>query len=84
MTYTVKMHPKVQDFLDKLDRHLADRIRTRLKLLREDPFTHLEHFEGDYYKFRIGEYRALVDVDKARRIVFVRHLDSRGRIYRRR
>lgn len=83
MSYTVKLHPKVQDFLDKLDRHLAERIRNRLKLLRDAPFSHLEHYEGDYYKFRIGDYRALVDVDKAGKVVFVRHLDTRGRIYKR-
>ena len=83
MAYAVKLHPKVQDFLDKLDRHIAERIRKRLELLREDPFVHLEHYEGDYYKFRIGIYRALMDVDKPRKIVFVRHLDTRERIYKR-
>ena len=78
MAYAVKLHPKVQDFLNKLDRHVAQRIRKRLELLKNDPFNYLDHFEGDYYKFRIGDYRALIDVDKTRKIVFVRHLDTRG------
>tara|TARA_B100000315_G_C14571747_1_gene585935 strand:+ start:107 stop:349 length:243 start_codon:yes stop_codon:yes gene_type:complete len=46
-------------------------------------FLTLQHFEGkDYYKFRIGTYRALIDVDKQRKIVFVRHLDHRSKIYK--
>ena len=84
MTYEVKLHPKVRKFLDKSDKHISDRIRNRLKLLRENPFHYLEHYEGeDCYKFRLGDYRALIDVDNSRKIVFVRVLDLRGRIYKR-
>jgi mRNA interferase RelE/StbE len=82
MSYTVKLHTKVNKFLDKSDEFISDRIKKRLRLLKEDPFRYLEHYEGkDYYKFRIGDYRALVDVDKSRKIVFIRVLDHRGRIY---
>jgi len=83
MSYAVKLHPAVIKFLDKLDKHLAERTKKRLKLLKENPYRYLEHFEGqDFYKFRIGDYRALIDVDKSRKIVFVRVLDHRGRIYK--
>jgi len=82
MSYTVKLHPKVNKFLNKSDISISDRIKKRLRLLIDDPFRYLEHYEGkDYYKFRMGHYRALVDVDKSRKIVFIRVLDHRGKIY---
>lgn len=84
MIYTVKLNPKVNKFLNKCDKILSERIKKKLRLLKEEPFIYLEHYEGkDYYKLRIGDYRALVDVDNSRKIIFVRVLDHRGRIYKR-
>ena len=85
MTYAVKLHPKVQKFLEKLDNQISVLIKKRLNLLKNDnPFRFLEHYESENcYKFRAGEYRALVDVDQNRKIIFVRVLDHRSRIYKR-
>jgi len=85
MSYEVKLHPDVAGFLEKSDKNISERIRKRLKLLKcDNPFRYLEHFEGEEcYKYRIGDYRALVDVDLERKIIFVRVLDLRGRIYKR-
>ncbi len=83
MNYEIKLHPKVKKFLDKSEKNVSDRIIKKLKLLKEEPFRFLEHYEGaDYYKLRIGDYRALIDVDKSRKIIFVRVLDHRSRIYK--
>ena len=60
---------------------LAKRIRAKFLLLTEHPFRYLERFEGDYFKLRIGDYRALADVDIGRKIVWIRLLDHRKRIY---
>jgi len=84
MSYTVKLHPQVDKFLRKSDNELSERIRNKLRLLIEEPFNNLEHYEGkDYYKLRIGDYRALIDVDTSRKITFVRYIDHRKRIYKR-
>lgn len=84
MIYEVKLHPKVNRFLDKCDKDLKKRIKNRLILLKENPFRYLEHYEGENcFKFRIGDYRALIDVDESRKIVFVRILDHRSKIYKR-
>jgi mRNA-degrading endonuclease RelE of RelBE toxin-antitoxin system len=83
MIYEIKLHPKVDKFIKKSDSFIANIIKKRLKLLRDNPFRYLEHYEGENcYKFRIGDYRALVDVDKTRNIVFIRVLDKRGRVYK--
>ena len=81
--WSVRLSPDAQNFLDKHDAHIANRIRKGLEKLKcENPFRYLEHFEGkDYYKFRIGDYRALIDVDFEQKIVKIQILDLRGRIY---
>ena len=85
MTYAIKLHPKVHKFLEKLDNKISLLIKKRLKLLMDDnPFRFLEHYESeDCYKFRAGEYRALVDVDQNKKIIFIRVLDHRSQIYKR-
>ena len=83
MTFAVMLHPRVDRFIDKLERSVAERIRKKLRLLQDEPFRFLEHHEGaDVFKLRIGDYRALIDVDSTKRIVYVRHLDHRRRIYK--
>jgi mRNA interferase RelE/StbE len=83
MSYRVKLSPKANKFLNKCEKDLSERIKKKLRLLKEDPFHYLEHYEGqDYYKLRVGDYRALVDVDQSRNKVFVRIIDHRSKIYK--
>ena len=84
MNFKVKLHPKVDKFLTKLSISLSERIRTKFQLLKVDPFRYLEHYEGEKcYKLRIGDYRALIDVNIPSKIVFVRVLGHRSKIYKR-
>ena len=83
MSYTVKQHPKVVKFLSKCEKPLSDRIKNKFKLLEKEPFRYLEQYQGqDFYKLRIGDYRSLIDIDFKRKILFVRVMDNRGRIYK--
>lgn len=83
--WSVILSPDVQEFLSKQDKQIAERLRKGLKkLMSDNPFHFLEHFEGqDYYKFRMGDYRALVDADFSRKILKVQVLDHRSIIYKR-
>jgi mRNA interferase RelE/StbE len=84
MSYSIEWKPKSFKFLEKLQEDVALRILNKLDLVMEDPFRFLEHYEGEkLYKLRIGDYRALIDVDVERKILFVQVLDKRGRIYKR-
>jgi len=83
MTFQVKLDPQVDKFLKKSAPLVAERIKEKLRLLKTEPFQYLEHYEGDYYKLRIGDYRALIDVDNTRQLIFVRYVDHRSRIYKR-
>ncbi|MBI5803985.1 type II toxin-antitoxin system RelE/ParE family toxin [Candidatus Pacearchaeota archaeon] len=83
MNYSVQVDKKAQGFLDKLPQDIALRIVNKLEQIKENPFHFLEHYEGEYYKLRIGDYRALMDIDFQRKIIWVRVIDKRGRIYKR-
>lgn len=83
MRYKIKINPKVAKFLKKLDVKTAIRIKEKLKLLQIEPFIYLEHLSGHkVHKLRIGDYRALIDVDKEHKIVYVQIVDHRKRIYK--
>ncbi len=82
--WEVLLHPKVDKFLNELDPNLKERIKNKLREVRESPFRFLEHFEGsDYYKLRVGDYRALIDIDFQNKLLKVQVLDHRGKIYKR-
>jgi len=82
--FEVEYNSQSKKFLKNADKNLVERIIKKLEEVRENPFRYLEHYEGDKcYKLRIGDYRVLIDVDSEKRILLVRVLDKRGRIYKR-
>jgi len=83
MSYTIKWTPKSAKALSKLSKDIALRIWNKTEKLRENPFRYLEHYEGNGYKFRIGEYRLLIDVDFENNVLIIRVFNKRGRIYER-
>ena len=83
MTYSIEWHPKVREFLKKLPKDIAIRISKKVRTIKEKPFHYLQHYEGeDTYKLRIGDYRALIDVEFKEKILYVQHLDHRKKVYK--
>lgn len=83
MSYLIKWSPGSYKFLEKLSEEKSKRIINKLDDVKEEPFRYLEHFEGKGYKLRVGDYRLLIDVDFEKKILWIRILDKRGRIYKR-
>jgi len=82
--FIVLFSRKSTKFFRKLPKDIREHVRARFAELASDPWRYLEHHEGDdFYKFRIGDYRALIDVDLKERLLLVRLFDNRGRIYKR-
>jgi len=82
MSFQVEWSPKASKNLAKLPKYLIERIFDKIDEVKEDPFRYLEHFEGQhFYKLRIGDYRALIDVDFQNKVLKVQVFDKRGRIY---
>ena len=83
MTYSLKWTNQASNYLAKLQQDIALKIYNKIISIKENPFRYLEHYsEKELYKFRIGDYRALIDVDIKRKILFVRIIDKRSRIYK--
>ena len=81
MNFEISWHPKAVKNLDNLPRDISARILKKFDEIAANPFRYLEHFEGDGYKLRFGDFRALIDVDFQNKILKVRVFDKRGRVY---
>jgi len=84
--YSVELSQKSQKFLDKLDKHIKERIEERLKNLAEDPVPSDSKFiyrdNGDkVLRYRIGDHRALYKVKEQEKIVLITKIDKRPRVY---
>jgi len=80
--YKVDFSTQATKFIRKLPEDIKDRIKKKFAEVSLDPFRYLGHFEGDYYKLRIGDYRLLMDIDFEKKLLLVRIFDKRGRIYK--
>lgn len=84
MSFEVEIGPLAERYFNKLPKDVAQRIIKKLNQIKENPFRYLEHFEGkEGFKLRVGDYRAIIDVDLQNKILIVRLLDKRARIYKR-
>jgi len=80
--YRVNFSSQATKFIKKLQADIQGRIKDKFQEIALDPFRFLEHYEGDCYKIRIGDFRALVDIDSEQKIIWVRIFDKRGRVYK--
>ena len=80
--YEIKFGKKALEDWSKLEQDLKERIWNKLQACKENPFHFLEHLEEiKGYKLRIGDYRAILDVDKSANIIWVLKVGHRKNIY---
>ncbi len=83
MAYTILWNRIAQDSIKKLERNISERIIEKLDSVKENPHQFLETLTGTkFYKIRVGDYRAIVDVDHSNQKILVRLVDHRKRIYK--
>ena len=82
MSYKVLFSNQAKKFFKSLENIFQERLKKKFEEISNDPLRYVEHYEGDYFKIRIGEFRALVDLDQKNKIIFIRVFDKRGRIYK--
>ncbi len=85
--HSVELSQSAQKFLEKLDRHIRERIEERLKRLGEFPIPSDSKFitreNGDkVFRYRIGDYRALYKTKDKEKIVLIAKIDKRPRVYK--
>ena len=84
--FDVELSVRAQDFLNKLDNNLKERIEERLKKLKETPVPSDAKFIGRekgemVFRYRIGDYRVLYKIKHAEKIVLITKIDKRPRVY---
>jgi mRNA interferase RelE/StbE len=89
MAWQIEFTPKARRALDRLDRQIARRI---LKFLSQrlaasaDPRTLGQALRGDelgdFWKYRVGDYRIIADVVDRKVTIYVVNIGHRSEIYR--
>ena len=85
MTFAVKWTTRAARFVSRLPQQIGLRIQNKIESIKHNPYRNVEHYEGSgSFKPRIGDYRALLDIDSPNKLIRVEIVDKRSRIYRRR
>ena len=84
--YSVELSQNSSKFLEKLDKHISDRIKERLKLLSVNPVPSDSKFitrdgSDKVFRIRIGDFRALYKTKEKEKIVLIAKIDKRPRVY---
>ena len=80
--YKLIFEKKALHDLNKLEKEIKERIWNKLQLCKEEPFRFLEHLtEIDGFKLRVGDYRAIIDVDNSSKTIKVLKVGHRKNIY---
>lgn len=81
--YEIILSKRVEKFLDKLNLQDRNRIILSLEKLRIRPESYLKRLVGDKsYKFRVGDYRLIVDIENDKLMVLVVDICHRKKIYK--
>ncbi|MBU0471573.1 MAG: type II toxin-antitoxin system RelE/ParE family toxin [Nanoarchaeota archaeon] len=81
--YEIILSKDVEKFLDKLNSTERERIIHALEKLRIRPEAHLVRLVGEkVYKFRVGNYRLIVDLNKNELYILVIKIGHRKNIYK--
>ena len=83
MVYEIIFSTKAEDQLKKLEKNIQERILSVLERIRIRPELYVSKLVGDPgYKLRIGDYRAILDIDKNRLIILVLKVGHRRSVYK--
>ncbi len=82
--YEIILAKSVEKYLDKLNPDDRERIINSLERLKIRPEHYLVRLVGEKsYKFRVGKYRVIVDLDKSQLLVLVIKIGHKKNIYKR-
>lgn len=82
MSYEVLFDEKTIDFLNTLPRLIKERIYNRIINAKSAPAHYFERLESrEEYKLRIGDYRAIADIDNKNKKIMIRKIGHRKNIY---
>jgi mRNA interferase RelE/StbE len=80
--FTVLLHPKAAKELEKIENTTKTRIVERLRDLKDNPEKVgkiLKH--SNFWSLRVGDYRAIYEIDRTKRQVVVLFIGHRKKVY---
>jgi len=82
--YIIIFKSKAELQLKKLNKSIQERIINVLERIKIRPFSYdLKKLQGtNYYRLRIGEYRAILDIKEDKLIIIVIEIGHRKNIYK--
>jgi mRNA interferase RelE/StbE len=84
--WTVEFDPRAKAEFSKLDKAIQKRVVKFLARLQENPRQHgaALHGEtlGNYWKYRIGDYRLIADIQDRKLTVLIIQIGHRSDVYR--
>ena len=81
MGYTVLLHPKANSFLDSADDELQNRMRKKLHVLSHSPEKGEKLKHSDFWRLRIGDYRAIYEIDHKNDRAIILFIGHRKDVY---
>ena len=82
MTFRVFLHPKAKKFVDKLDKETKEKIKNKIKDLKEYPEKRGEHLKyTEFWKLRIEDYRAIYEIKVKEKKVIILFIGHRKTVY---
>ncbi len=80
--YTLLLSQNAEKELKKLEKNTQLRIINALERIRIRPEVHITKLVGETaYKFRVGDYRILIDIDNNKLFILVIKIGHRKNIY---
>ena len=81
--YDIIFDEEAIDFLEKLPAQVKERIFNKIISTKENPLHFFERLEGRTdYKLRIGDYRAIADIEQNDKKIKVTRIGHRKNIYK--
>lgn len=82
--YKILFSPKARGQYLKLEKSAQRRISTALRRLLFRPESYVKKLVGfDAYRFRVGDYRVILDIEKDKLLILVLQVGHRKSIYNR-
>jgi mRNA interferase RelE/StbE len=82
VAFAILLHPKAAKELEKVEESLRTRIKERLRALKDNPESIGKALKpSDFWSLRIGDYRAVFEIDRAKKQVIVLFIGHRKKVY---
>ncbi|AFZ25372.1 addiction module toxin, RelE/StbE family [Cylindrospermum stagnale PCC 7417] len=84
--YSVKLSPDAEEFYAGVDKSLAKKIARCFEILEKEPrnYPNIKPLRGElsgYYRYRVGDYRVIYEIDDELNQVTIIFIEHRSRVY---